>query len=118
MRTMPAATDAADPPDEPPGTRVGSTGFFAGPYALYSVEDPIANSSMLLFAIGMAPASRSRSTTVASYGLTYPSRMRDAHVVGMRSVAMLSLTTNGTPASGRGDSSPARRASSARASAS
>ena len=26
-----AATDAADPPEEPPGTRVRSQGFFTGP---------------------------------------------------------------------------------------
>src|SRR5215204_6424184 len=80
-RTMPAATQAADPPDEPPGTRVGSSGFRVGPYAEFSVDDPIANSSMFVFAMTTAPASRRRSTTVASYGLTYPSRMRDPQVV-------------------------------------
>ncbi len=30
-RTMPAATAAADPPDEPPGTRSGATGLRVGP---------------------------------------------------------------------------------------
>src|SRR5690349_10554093 len=100
MRTIPAATAAAEPPEEPPGTRVGSIGFRAGPYALYSVEEPIANSSMFVLAIGTAPASRKRDTTVASYGLTYPSRMREPHVVGRWSVAMLSFSATGTPASG------------------
>src|SRR3954452_11160680 len=38
--TSPAATAAAEPPDEPPGTRRTSTGFRAGPYALFSVDDP------------------------------------------------------------------------------
>ena len=35
-----------------------------------------------------------------SYGLTYPSRMREPHDVGMTVVAMLSLMTTGTPSSG------------------
>src|SRR3954470_106121 len=77
MFTMPAATAAADPPDEPPGTRVGSIGLRAGPNALFSVDDPIANSSMFDFATMTAPASRSRATAVASNGLTSPSRMRE-----------------------------------------
>src|SRR5512146_2984075 len=93
MRAIPAATAAAEPPDEPPGTRVRSCGLRAGPYALFSVEEPMANSSQLVLATSTAPASRRRVTTVASYGLTYPSRMRDPHVVGRPSVAMLSLAT-------------------------
>jgi hypothetical protein len=66
MGTIPAATAAADPPDEPPGTRSGACGFRAGPQALYSVDEPIANSSMFVLATTTAPASRSRATTVAS----------------------------------------------------
>src|SRR5687768_11522791 len=69
METIPAATAAAEPPDEPPGTRVGSTGFFVGPYALFSVDEPIANSSQLVFETTRAPASLSFFTAVASYGL-------------------------------------------------
>src|SRR5215213_6162532 len=68
--TIPDATAAADPPDDPPGTRSGAIGFRVGPYALFSVEEPIANSSMFVFPNGTAPASRRRRTTVASYGLT------------------------------------------------
>ena len=70
MRTIPAATAAADPPDDPPGTRLVASGFFAGPKALFSVDEPIANSSMFDFATIMAPASRRRRVAVASYGLT------------------------------------------------
>src|SRR5688500_12904341 len=66
----PAATPAALPPDEPPGTFVGSSGFRVGPYALCSVDEPIANSSMFVFPTTTAPAARSRETTVASNGLT------------------------------------------------
>ena len=94
---MPAATAAAEPPEEPPGTRSGASGFFAGPKALCSVDEPIANSSMFDFAMTMAPAVRSRLTAVASYGLTYPSSIRDPHYVGISVVAMLSLMTTGAP---------------------
>src|SRR5580704_3310558 len=67
--TTPAATAAAEPPDDPPGTRVGSTGFRAGPNALCSVDEPIANSSMFVLHAMTAPAARNLDTTVASYGL-------------------------------------------------
>jgi hypothetical protein len=62
----PAATAAAEPPEEPPGTRLGSWGFRVVPKAEFSVDDPMANSSMLVFPTITAPASRSRVTTVAS----------------------------------------------------
>ena len=41
----PPATAAAEPPEEPPGTRLASQGFFTGPKALFSLEEPMANSS-------------------------------------------------------------------------
>src|SRR5690606_6634800 len=63
-----AATAAADPPLEPPGTRAWSQGLTVRPSAEFSVDDPMANSSMFSRPNGMAPAARRRSTTVASYG--------------------------------------------------
>src|SRR5437867_8586844 len=80
--TAPAATAAAEPPEEPPGTRAGSIGFFEGPYAECSVEEPIANSSQLVLPAMTAPASRSRRTAVASNGERHPSRIREPQVVG------------------------------------
>ena len=62
----PAATAAALPPLEPPGTRVRSQGLRVGATALHSVEEPIANSSRLVLPIGTAPARVSRVTTSAS----------------------------------------------------
>src|SRR5437879_1579502 len=76
----PAATAAADPPDEPPGTRSRQCGLRVGPNAEFSVDDPMANSSRFVLPITIAPASRSRVTTVASYGGRQPSRMRDEQV--------------------------------------
>ncbi len=66
--TRPAATAAAEPPDEPPGTRVRSHGFSTGPNAEFSFDEPIANSSWLVLASSTAPACSSRSTAVAVYG--------------------------------------------------
>ena len=62
----PAATAAAEPPDDPPGTRDRSWGLRVGPKAEFSVELPMANSSRLVLPTTTAPAAASRSTTVAS----------------------------------------------------
>ncbi len=43
-----AATAAAEPPDDPPGTQSVAQGFFTGPYQLVSLDEPMANSSMLV----------------------------------------------------------------------
>src|ERR1019366_7261254 len=69
----PAATAAALPPEEPPGTRSGSHGLRTAPNAEFSFEEPIANSSWLVFPRSLAPASLRRETTVAVYGGSYPS---------------------------------------------
>ena len=65
---LPAATAAAEPPELPPGTRVGSHGFVVGPKAEFSVDEPIANSSWFVLASSGAPARVRRSTAVAVYG--------------------------------------------------
>ena len=58
----------AEPPEEPPGTRLRSHGLSVGPKAPCSVEEPIANSSWLVLPRIGAPAPVSRSTAVAVYG--------------------------------------------------
>ena len=95
--TSSAATATALPPDEPPGTRSTHQGFFTGPNAEFSFDDPIANSSRFVFPIITAPSASSRSTTVAEYGGTYPLRIRDAAVVSMPFVPMMSLHAHGIP---------------------
>ena len=65
---MPAATAAAEPPDDPPGTRAVSQGFLTGPKAEFSFEEPIANSSQLVFPIITEPEAINRSIAVALYG--------------------------------------------------
>src|SRR4051812_35164501 len=81
MSTAPAATATAEPPDEPPGTRSGSTGLRAGPKAQCSVDEPIANSSHVVLPATIAPCSRSRFTTVASNGERQPSRIFEPQLV-------------------------------------
>ena len=61
-----AATATAEPPEEPPGMRVVSHGLHAGPNPEFSVELPIANSSMVNRPKMTAPASRNFVTAVAS----------------------------------------------------
>ncbi len=65
---VPAATAAALPPDEPPGTRVRSHGFSTGPNPEFSLEEPIANSSWFVLPSTRAPAACRLRTLVAVYG--------------------------------------------------
>ena len=61
-----AATAAAEPPDEPPGTLFKFHGLCVILKAEFSVELPIANSSMLSFPRLIIPSSFNFFTTVAS----------------------------------------------------
>src|SRR5687767_8471878 len=61
-----AVTAAAEPPDEPPGMRDVSQGLRVVTKAEFSVELPIANSSMFRRPKMIAPAAFSFSVTVAS----------------------------------------------------
>ena len=60
---MPAATATADPPLDPPGDRVGSSGWRTGPNAESSLVVPNANSCRLVLPTSTAPARRSRAVT-------------------------------------------------------
>ena len=62
---VPAATAAALPPLEPPGTRSRSHGFCMGPKPEFSFDDPIANSSWFVLPSTRTPASWSLRTLVA-----------------------------------------------------
>src|SRR6266536_3626095 len=110
------ATAAAEPPDEPPGTRLRSQGLRDGPNAEFSVDEPIANSSMLVLPSRTTPARLSRLVIVASYGGRQPARMTDPQVVGISVVLNTSLSATGTPASGPSGRPAARCSSIARAS--
>ncbi len=70
-RHSPAATAAAEPPDEPPGTSGVSEpsrrhGLTTGPKRYVSFEEPIANSSLLSLPSSTAPSRQSCEVTVDS----------------------------------------------------
>src|SRR3712207_3350157 len=79
---MPAATAAADPPLDPPGTLDRSHGLRLTPHAEFSVEEPIANSSQLVLPSSTAPPDFSLAGTVPSNGGTNVFRWREPQVVG------------------------------------
>src|SRR5277367_705427 len=88
---IPAASAAADPPDDPPGTRLVSQGLRVVRKALFSVELPMANSSRLVLPRNTAPACSSFLTTVASYGAWKFSSIREEQVVVPNVVQRLSF---------------------------
>ena len=60
--SMPAATAAAEPPEEPPGVRSRSQGLRVGPLWRGSVVGRIPNSGMFVVPTITNPASRRRRT--------------------------------------------------------
>ena len=104
-RARRAATAAAEPPDEPPGTswRLSPArvhGLITGPKAEVALEEPMANSSRLALPRKMAPSRSRLAETVLSYGGTNGSRMRLAAVVRTPWVQNRSLIASGMPVSG------------------
>jgi len=82
-----AATATAVPALDPPGTRSGSYALRVWPPSELRPLEPRASSSRFVFASTIAPASRRRSTIVASSGGTEPSKAIDPPVVGMSNVS-------------------------------
>ena len=92
--TMKSATAAAEPLDEPPGVRVRSCGLRVGPGCR------LANSVVTVLPSSTPPALRDSATQAASRSGWRPLWIGVPHSVGMSKVSMMSLTPNGTPASG------------------
>ena len=96
---MPAASAAAEPPELPPGTQLRSQGFLTAPKKLVSLEEPIANSSILHLPSITAPSACILETTVASYAGINCSSMREPQVVLTPLVQKISLCSRGMPVS-------------------
>ena len=97
----PAATAAAEPPDEPPGTRVLSSGFKTGPWGENSLDEPMANSSILTLPKGIAPCDLRLAIAVALYGETYESlSILDAQLQGCPLTLIRSFIAIGIPPKG------------------
>src|SRR6478672_10824934 len=80
--TMPAATAAADPPEDPPGVRCRSHGLRAGPQASGSVIPLAPNSGRLVLPKITSPASSQRWTTVACSATGIDNNARDPCELG------------------------------------
>ena len=100
--TIPAATAAADPLDEPPGVCSGLCGLRVLPGEKY------AHSVVTVLPMITAPAARSMRPTVASRAGVRPACKTVPSSVGMSPVSMMSLMPTGTPCSGPGGV-PSRR---------
>src|SRR3970282_2771842 len=96
----PPATAAAEPPEEPPGTRARSHGLRVGKNAEFSVDEPMANSSILVLPSITAPAALRRTITVASYGGTKFSRIFEEQGVPTPLGQITSFMARGTPSRG------------------
>src|SRR4051812_39204919 len=108
--TIPDATAAPLPPDEPPGVRDVSYGLRVGPKRSGSVTGGMPISGVFVLPTTIAPAARSLRTVALSSGGTHSPIASMPFVVRMPSVhAIRSLIAMGTPASGR--SSPCSTAS-------
>src|ERR687885_394789 len=81
---VPAATAAAEPPDDPPGTREVSQGLRTGPYAEFSIFEPAwlgipFVQKRSLIAIGTPPSGASRGTSGGSpSGATHVNALRSS----------------------------------------
>ena len=95
-----AVTAAALPPLEPPGMRSRSQGLRVTWNALFSVDEPMANSSQLSLHTQAAHASSSLRVTVASYGEMKFPRIFEAQFSGCPRTASTSFSAIGTPSRG------------------
>ena len=104
--TIPAATAAAAPPEDPPGVRPVSQGLRVGPCRRGSVTGRIPNSGRFVLPTTTKPASRMRRTTKASCCGTKSPNSSEPAVMGSPLTGAPSLIAIGTPANGRSSPGP------------
>lgn len=116
IATMPAATAAPVPPEDPAGERSRFHGFRVMPFASDSVNGQMPNSGMRVVPTTTAPAARRRRTTSpsADAGVLLP---RPPKPVTTPATSFSSLIATGTPCNGPRTVPDASSASSAAASA-
>ena len=98
----PVATATAEPLDDPPGTRSGSTGFTGPPDHEFTPLADQHSSSRLVLPTILAPDRRAAATTAASLaaGLACSAITWQPTVVGRPSTSMQSLTASRGPSPG------------------
>ena len=97
----PAATSAAEPPDEPPVERVRSHGLRVAPLSRLSVVGVIPNSGIVDFPSGVAPSATICFAHGMEEALGRSVTARDPWRVGSPAHASLSLMKVGMPRNGR-----------------
>ena len=106
--TMPAATAAAEPPDEPPVECSGFHGLRAGGKPRGSVVTVVPSSGTLVRPRVMKPAARNRSARYDVTGRLTSCKARRPWAVGSPATwAPRSFSRNGTPRNGPSGTSPA-----------
>ena len=95
----PTATATADPLDEPPGIRSGSSGFCGVPVHGFTPSADRQSSVRFVFPTILAPAARAAATTGASRsaGFARSAITGQAAVVGTSSTSMASFTARRGP---------------------
>ena len=117
--TMPAASAAAAPPEDPPGPCAGLNGLAVGPNRALVVLADQANSGRLVLPTTTQPAARRRATKgLSAVAGGASARTGAPKVVRKPTASWLSLTASGMPASGPGSPPLAVTSSTAAASAS
>src|SRR5580704_5553524 len=99
MSTSPSATRTALPDDEPPAEYPFLRGLCTGPVALVWLPPERQKASQCALPTMVPPASRMRSTTVASISGMQPSSVADPFIIGTPASMMLSLRTTVLPLS-------------------
>src|ERR1035437_3759215 len=94
--TIPDATAAAVPPDEPAGDRSTFHGLRVQPLAWVSVKGKIPNSGMRVLPMMIAPAARSRLTPSESAAAGVV-KAAPPYAVGRPATSFSSLIAMGTP---------------------
>ena len=99
--TMPEATAAAEPPEEPPVVRSGFQGLWDGPNRSGSVLELNPNSGVFVLPQIIRPARLKRTTSSVSESAMWSLRIRLPSQWGAAAqCAPMSFNTNGTPPRG------------------
>ena len=115
----PAASEAPEPPLDPPGEKSVFHGFLVTPHSFVQVTGALENSGVVVLACTIPPASMMRCTKAAVSGATTSRSGSEPSVLRCPAIGASSLTATGSPSSGpSGSPCPAYLASAALAASS
>src|SRR5258708_21747166 len=97
---VPAASDAPEPPLDPPGEKSAFHGFLVTPQSLDHVTGALENSGVVVLACTIPPASMIRWTNGAVSSAITSRSASEPSVLGWPAIGASSLTATGSPSSG------------------